>query len=240
MGTICEVDSREEETATNADANLRRTMLDVSERADADDGLGHLRTSSLPHAVSRQAGFCASKWEPSWTQADDGEAHLRTSSLPHVTTQHQAACAQLPEPDEAAAAVMSHAPFLDREEIHARLARIMSGRVEMPNRALGSASDDQRLNLPALLGDEQRILLGDIGHVECLLDDEEGSDAMVCDPFAQLLRRLQLLSGSLLSRSLLSGSLLSSSFQADGVRQTIETERLAREAEGESCLRDNG
>ena len=233
MGTICEVDSREEETATNADANLRRTMLDVSERADADDGLGHLRTSSLPHAVSRQAGFCASKWEPSWTQADDGEAHLRTSSLPHVITQ----------PDEAAAAVMtvmSHAPFLDREEIHARLARIMSGRVEMPNRALGSASDDQRLNLPALLGDEQRILLGDIGHVECLLDDEEGSDAMVCDPFAQLLRRLQLLSGSLLSRSLLSGSLLSSSFQADGVRQTIETERLAREAEGESCLRDNG
>ena len=62
-----------------------------------------------------------------------------------------------------------------RERVCQQLNAIMSHRAEVPKGKVASETDDARIDLPAILGASGRILLGDYGHLEMLLEDE-GTD----------------------------------------------------------------
>ena len=58
----------------------------------------------------------------------------------------------------------------ERDVVRTRLAAIMADRYQLPRSALASETDDERLNVPAVLGTTRRLLLGDMGTVEFLLE----------------------------------------------------------------------
>ena len=62
-----------------------------------------------------------------------------------------------------------------RARLRAKLAEIMANRIPLPRNKLASETDDERINLPASLGSEGRLQLGDLGTVADLLDD--GADS---------------------------------------------------------------
>jgi predicted protein tyrosine phosphatase len=59
---------------------------------------------------------------------------------------------------------------------HTALRRLMTGRLQVPHGLCASEMDteDTRLRLPASLGPDGRLLLGDLGHVEFLLEGGGG------------------------------------------------------------------
>ena len=64
-------------------------------------------------------------------------------------------------------------PLLSHEATRALLEeRVMRNRVVLPRGVLGSESEERLLSLPAVLGRTRRLLLGDLGHVSALLEDD--------------------------------------------------------------------
>ena len=57
-----------------------------------------------------------------------------------------------------------------RAAVRERLEQIMSARYRLPRGTLASETDDERLMVPAVIGRTKRILLGDLGTVEQLLE----------------------------------------------------------------------
>jgi predicted protein tyrosine phosphatase len=66
-----------------------------------------------------------------------------------------------------------------RLTVRRRIREIMSERYSLQRGTLASETEDERLRVPALLGKSQRILLGDLGTVESLLECRAGDTSPI-------------------------------------------------------------
>ena len=66
--------------------------------------------------------------------------------------------------------------ILSHAETTALIANIMRERAPLPSGQLGSESSHPLLTLPAVLGKNQRLLLGDVGHVAEVIEGDDNQD----------------------------------------------------------------